>query len=94
MEKPGHLGNKLRVLLLAASETHLDPRMKALVKKWSDPPTAAEILAVLDQCIYSSLASGIAVATMQMTLDITLMEEGATIEEVAALVRKGGIYED
>lgn len=94
MEKPGHLGNKLRTLLLAASEAQLDPSMKALIKKWSDPPTAAEILAVLDQCIYSSLASGVVVATMQMTLDTALMEEGTTHEEVAALVRKGGIYED
>lgn len=57
---------KLVELLLSVSDNMLDSRMKPFVQKWSDPPTALQVLEVLDYCINGSLASGTIISTLQV----------------------------
>lgn len=70
-------------LLLAASDGQIDASMKPLVEQWSDPPTALQVLEVLDHCIHGALASGFVVATLQVVYDVRCREEGVTHENVA-----------
>lgn len=63
-------------LLLTAPDEHLDPQMKPLIEKWDDPPTSLQILEVLDHCVYSSLASGFVVSTLQTLYSGALHKEG------------------
>jgi hypothetical protein len=71
--------------LLAAPETQLDSRMKPMVEKWSDPPTALQVLEVVDHCINGSLASGFVVAMLQALYDIRCKEEKTSHDEVVKL---------
>jgi hypothetical protein len=71
--------------LLTAPDSQLDAQMKPLIQKWNDPPTALQILEVLDYCIHGSLASGFVVALLQTIYDMACKVEGATHEEVAKL---------
>ena len=48
----------LKEALLKAPDSQLDACMFPLIEKWDDNPTALQILEVLDECIYSALASG------------------------------------
>jgi hypothetical protein len=77
--------SELRDLLLKASSTQLDARMRPLIEEWSDPPWAIEILEVLDYCIRGSLASGFIVATLQLVYDSALQTEGTTHEAMLPL---------
>jgi hypothetical protein len=77
--------SELGDLLLGSSNTQLDALMKPLVRKWSDPPKAIEILEVLDYCIRGSLASGFIVATLQVVYDSALKTEGTTHEALLPL---------
>lgn len=72
-------------LLLQASDGQLDAAMKPLIEKWSDPPTPAQILEVLDHCIHGSLASGFVVHALQIVYDARRKEENTTHEEVVKL---------
>lgn len=71
-------------LLKTASDSQLDASMKPLIEKWSDPPTAIQVLEVLDYCIHGSLASGFVVKVLQMLYEGRLEAEGTTHEEVVA----------
>lgn len=72
-------------VFLTAPDHQLDAQMKALVEKWSEPPTAIQILEVLDHCIHGALASGLVVKLLQMFYSDTLKAEGKTHEDMVKL---------
>ena len=77
--------NPFSELLLEAPDSQLDASMKPLIKKWSDPPTAIQILEVLDFCIHGALASGFVVAVLQVQYDVALKREGKRHEDMVPL---------
>jgi hypothetical protein len=68
--------------LLKAPDRQLDAQMKPLIEKWSDPPTALQVLEVLDYCIHGSLASGFVVSVLQILYDMRCKAEGVTHEQL------------
>lgn len=72
-------------LLLNAPDSQLDASMFPLIRKWSNPPRAIEILEVVDWCIHSSLASGFVLKILQIQLETTMKQEGVTHEELVKL---------
>jgi hypothetical protein len=76
------MSSELKQLLLAAPDTQLDAQMLPLIEKWDEPnPTSLQILEVLDQCIFASLASGFVVSLLQTLYDAALKNEGRTHEQ-------------
>jgi hypothetical protein len=75
----------LRELLLTAPDSQLDASMVELVKSWSDPPTAIQVLEVVDLCVFGSLASGVLVTLLQYELEDAFKREGTTLKEVLKL---------
>lgn len=75
----------LKKLLLSAPDGQLDACMKPLIEKWDTPPKAVQVLEVLDQCIFASLASGFTVRLLQMLYDASLTNEKTTNDEVVKL---------
>jgi len=71
--------------LLTAPNTQLDDAMKPFIKEWSEPPSALQVLEVLDKCIYGSLASGFVVKVLQTVYEMRCSAEATTHEEVVAL---------
>jgi hypothetical protein len=72
----------MKKLLLEAGDTNLDASMKSLIKKWSDPPRAIQVLEVIDRCIFSALASGLCLTLLQVAYSELLVLEGTTHEEI------------
>ncbi len=70
--------------ILEAPDSQLDQSMKLLVKKWSDPPQALQVLEVLDYCVHASLASGFMMIVFETLFADALEREGTTREEVVA----------
>lgn len=56
--------------------------MLKYIAKWSDPPSARQILEVLDLSINGSLASGFIISLFQVYYDAACKREGTTHEEV------------
>lgn len=75
----------LKELLSTAPDSQLDAQMIPLVQRWSEPPTALQILEVLDHCIHGGLASGVIVTLLQCSLEEAIKREGTTREAVFAL---------
>jgi hypothetical protein len=74
--------SELKTMLLSAPDTQLDAQMFPLIEKWDEPmPTSLQILEVLDQCIFASLASGFTVTLLQTLYDMQLEKEGITHED-------------
>ena len=65
----------IKKMLLAAPATHLDAQMFPLIAAWNDPATPSQILEVLDQCIFASLASGFTISLLQLLYDEALANE-------------------
>jgi len=76
------LDEGLRELLLEAPDTQLDASMKPLIEKWDNPAKARQILEVLDHCIFSALASGLIVTSLELLYQEACEAEGTTHEEV------------
>lgn len=68
--------------LLKSSDDQLDASMHTLIRAWSKPPTALQILEVIDQCIFSALASGFVIRLLQLGYDDACKREETTHEEV------------
>ena len=75
----------IKAIFLSAPDHQLDAKMQPLVEKWDDPPTAIQILEVLDHCIHGALASSLIVKLLQTFYYDTLKAEGKTHEEVVKL---------
>jgi len=72
----------IKTIFLTAPDSQLDSCMFPLIEKWDEPlPTSLQILEVLDQCIYSALASGFIISAMQAMYDTSLEKEGKTHED-------------
>lgn len=72
----------MRDILLKAPDSQLDASMKPLIEKWSDPPTAIQILEALDWCIHCSLASSFVVASLQAMLSAQMAAESVSHEQL------------
>lgn len=72
---------EIKDYLLLSPDSQLDSSMKSLIERWDSTPTSLQILEVLDQCIYASLASGFVVATLQTLYDAQLKVEGKTHQD-------------
>lgn len=73
---------QLKANLQAAPSDILDACMQPLIAKWEAPPSALQILEVLDQCIHSSLAVGLVIELLQRTYATACILEGLTNDEV------------
>ena len=71
--------------LLKAPDTQLDASMFPLIQKWSTPPTAVQILEVLDMCIHGALASGFMVTLLELGYDDACQREKTTHKDVVKL---------
>ncbi len=76
------MGDTIQGLLTRLSNNQIDASMIPLLEKWSDPPTALQVLEVLDQCIHGSLASGLVVTVLQAAYDQALAREATTHEVI------------
>ena len=72
----------LKELLSEAPDTQLDPAMVERVRAWDEPPTALQVLEVVDLCIFGSLASGAVVTVLQYELEDAIAREGTTRQEL------------
>jgi DNA-binding transcriptional ArsR family regulator len=77
--------NTLTDLLLLAPDGQLDASMKTLIEKWDEEPTSIQILEVLDNCIYSALASDFVVSVLQALLDKQLNQENKKLDDIVPL---------
>jgi hypothetical protein len=76
------MGDAIRDLLTRLSDRQIDASMIPLLERWDEPPSAIQVLEVLDRCIHESLASGLVVAVLQAAYDQALAREGTTHEAV------------
>jgi hypothetical protein len=72
----------LKDVLLTAPESQLDPSMVELVRQWSTPPSAIQILEVLDFCAQGGLASRVVMLTLEFELEAALGRESLSREEL------------
>ena len=72
----------LKEALLKAPDSQLDACMFPLIEKWDDNPTALQILEVLDECIYSALASGFVIVLLETMLDVAIKEENTILDDI------------
>lgn len=77
--------DELRELLLGAPDGALDACMHPLIRAWDHPPTALQVLEVVDHCVHSALASGLILRVLQAFYDERVAAEGTTHDAVAAL---------
>jgi hypothetical protein len=68
--------------LLEAPDSQLDAALKSDIRKWTDPPTALQVLETLDRCIHGSLASGFMVTVLQVLYDMRCKAEGVAHEQL------------
>jgi hypothetical protein len=77
----GHTAD-LKQLFLNAPESQLDPSLRPLIEKWTDPcATSLEVLEVLDQVVHCGAGSGFVVMALTTMYDGLVAEEGTTHEE-------------
>ena len=76
------MSNDIQEALLKAPDSQLDPSVKPMIQKWKNPPTAIQILEVLDFCIHGSEASGFVVGLLQMMYNQACKAENTTHEQV------------
>lgn len=69
-------------LLLQSSDYALDGQLKALIRGWSNPPKAIEVLEVVDLGIHGARATGIVIASLQALYDQQCAAECTSHEEV------------
>jgi hypothetical protein len=79
------MADSLAALLLKASDRELDATMKSHIEKWSEPPTALQVLEVLDHCICGALASGFVVSVLQAVYAGRCKAEGMTHADLEKL---------
>lgn len=87
----------MKDLFLQAPDGHLDASIKPLIEKWDEPnPTAAQVLEVLDHCVYGGLASELAMALFNDFLETAIDRENTTYAEVVAKAtwRQGAPFDE
>lgn len=78
-------------LLKTAPDSQLDNGLKPLLAAWANPPTALQVLELLDQCVYCGGASGTVMTLLEAMFDDRIKAEGVTYDSVAehAVWREG-----
>lgn len=70
--------NFYKMILVNAPMTQLDDVAREMIKKWSEPPKAIEVLEVLDKCIFTSLASDFVVTLLQIVYELACKNENTS----------------
>lgn len=68
--------------LLMAPDSQLDEKAKEFIRKWNAPPTAPQVLEVLDWCVWGALASEFMMRVLHMLFEGAMKQEETTQEEV------------
>lgn len=76
---------ELVAVLLEAPDSQLAAVVKPYIRKWSEPPTALQVLEVVDYCINGALSSGVVLASLQVLYEQRCKAEGTTHVEVVKL---------
>ena len=74
--------NELIEKLKEAPDDQLDFSMIELINKWNAPPTALQILEVLDRSVYSSLASKFVISVLELLFKSALERENLVITDL------------
>lgn len=74
----------IKNMFLSAPENQIDLSVKPLIEAWDNPPTALQILRVLDSIVYSGGATGFVVSALDAMMRGTLEAEGQTYEQLVA----------
>lgn len=74
----------LKTLLLSAPEDQMDPSLKPIIEKWTETPTALNILELLDAAVHGGAASGFVVQALQGFLEVAIVNENTTYDAVVA----------
>lgn len=74
--------DQMVAILLDAPESQLDKAMRPIIRKWSNPPKAVQVLEVLDQCVHGALASQVVMIAVQKLYEDACRHENTTHEEV------------
>jgi hypothetical protein len=74
------------LMLGSASETQIDPIATARLRTLAEQPVVRsdELLAIIDDCVYASWASGFAISAMNVIWMQMLDAEGQTVEQALA----------
>lgn len=72
-------------IFCSMSDREIDPAMHPLLKKWDEPPTAVQVLEVLDECIHGALASGFVVKALQVIYEMACQRENKSHEDIVKL---------
>jgi hypothetical protein len=75
----------LKEMLLTAPDTQLSKKTHKYMEKWSNPPTALQLLEILDYSARYSYASDFVMRILDTAFEEALTEEGLTREQVVAL---------
>jgi hypothetical protein len=68
--------------LLEAPDSQLDDAAKKYIREWGDPPTALQILEVLDWCVWAAWASGFTMQVLNIMFEKALKDEKTSREEI------------
>lgn len=74
----------MKALFLSAPESQIDPAIKPLIAAWDDPPTALQVLHVLDEIVQYGAASGFVVTALDTVMRSALQREEQTLEQLVA----------
>lgn len=72
----------MKAILLQAPDSQLDPAVLAVIRKWSEPETAANVLEALDCAVYGGEASDFALNILETLLQLAIKKQNTTYEEV------------
>lgn len=74
----------VKILLEDVPDRELDPKVKETIRKWNNPPTALQILEVLDMCVHGSLTNALVIKVLETLLEKTIEKEKTSYEEVVS----------
>ena len=72
----------IKALLLEAPDNQIDPAVLNVIRTWSEPQTALNVLEALDTAVYCGGASEFAMQALNALLAIAIKTENTTFESV------------
>ena len=75
----------IKDLLLQAPDGQIAHALFSLIEEWSDPPTALQILKVLDHAVYSGGASTLGMTVLTIEYDSALKRERKSGDDIVNL---------
>lgn len=72
----------MKDLLLKAPDSQLDDSAKVFIRDWSEPPSALQVLRVLDHCVYTAGASDFMMQAMNIIFEQALARENKKLADL------------